>query len=106
MNELRPDRDDFIHRVFRHLRTGFSDIVVNLVDRVDKRLEIFIDDERHVAPEMDDLAVDAVRDTAGVFSSTLGPLVTSANASDAKGKSEDNEPDNSEDTSSDAPGTD
>jgi len=69
MSDMRPDRDDFIHRVFRHLRSGFSEIVVNLVDRVDKRLEIFIDDERHLSPDLDDVAVDAFTDVVGVFSS-------------------------------------
>lgn len=69
MNDMPPDRDDFIHRVFRHLRSGFSEIVVNLVDRVDKRLEIFIDDERHLSPDVDDLAVDALTDLMNVFSS-------------------------------------
>lgn len=68
MSEMRPDRDDFIHRVFRHLRSGFSEIVVNLVDRVDKRLEIFVDDERHLSPDLDELTIDAFTDTVGVFS--------------------------------------
>lgn len=78
MSEDRSDngpseRDDFIHRLFRHLRSGFSDIVVNIVDRVDKRLEIFIDDERHQSPDADRLTVDAFNDLIDVFSSVATP---------------------------------
>lgn len=69
MSDMRPDREDSIHRAFQHLRTGFSEIVVNLVDRVDKRLEIFVDDERQLPPDVDKLTVDALTDLMGVFSS-------------------------------------
>lgn len=82
MSDMRPDRDDAIHRLFRHLRSGFSDIVVNLVDRVDKRLEIFIDDERHTSPDIDELAVDAFGDAASVFSSAITTQLSQPDASD------------------------
>lgn len=106
MSDMRPDRDDFIHRVFRHLRSGFSDIVVNLVDRVDKRLEIFIDDERHAPPEMDKLAVDAVRHTAGVLSSAITDLVASDAPPDTPEDSDGPSAATSTDDASDTPDND
>lgn len=106
MSDLRPDRDDFIHRVFRHLRAGFADIVVNLVDRVDKRLEVFIDDERHTPPDVDDLAIDAVSDTAGVFSSVIASLAPLVDAADGAADSQKNSVENSAEPSSDEPDTD
>lgn len=106
MSDMRPDRDDFIHRIFRHLRAGFSDIVVNLVDRVDKRLELFIDDERHVSPEIDDLAIDAVSDTAGVFSSVITDLVGADAPSDTPEDSNGPSEVISEEDASDTPDND
>lgn len=94
-----PERDDFIHRLFRHLRSGFSDIVVNLVDRVDKRLEIFIDDERHQSPDADRIAVDAFSDLVDVFSSVATSTPDEASESE---ESEDAPHDPSDDSDDDA----
>lgn len=75
MNEIgdNPRRDDPIHQLFRKLREGFSDIVVNLVERVDRRVQLFIEDERHQPPSTDDIAIEAIRDVASVFSALIPP---------------------------------
>ena len=75
MSEFRgdPRRDDPFHEIFRKLREGFSTIVVNLVERVDSRVQLFIEDERHQPPATDDVAMEAIRDVASVFSALLPP---------------------------------
>ena len=64
-------RGDPIHEIFRKLREGFSDIVVSLVGRVERRIELFIDDERHQPPDMDRVVTESMRDAVGVFSSAI-----------------------------------
>lgn len=71
-----PRGDDPIYQLFRRLRDGFSEIVVNLVDRVDRRVQLFIEDERHMAPSTDELVMDAVQDVVSVFSSLMPPTET------------------------------
>lgn len=71
MSDHLPRRDDPIHELFRKLRDGFSDIVVNLVERVDRRIQLFIEDERHQPPEPDKVTVEGLRDVANLFSSLI-----------------------------------
>lgn len=81
-SEGMPRRDDPIHQLFRRLRDGFSDIVVNLVERVDRRILLFIDDERHQQPDTDKLVGDGLRDVGAVFSSFV-PSSTAEMSADA-----------------------
>lgn len=71
MSGDQPRRDDPIHELFRKLREGFSDIVVNLVERVDRRIQLFVEDERHQQPDADKVASDAARDVANIFSALI-----------------------------------
>ena len=68
MNEDLPERDDPIHRIFKRLRDGFSDVVVNLAERVERRIRIFVDDQRHQQPDFEQTAHEGLMDVVGVFS--------------------------------------
>ncbi len=67
MSEERQNMDDPIHRVFRRLRDGFSEIVVDLVGRVDERLQLFIEDERHRSPRWDKIISDVAKGAATIL---------------------------------------
>lgn len=63
-----PRRDDPIHRIFKRLRDGFSEVVVNIAERVERRIQIFIDDERHEQPPFEHVVQDALLDVFQVVS--------------------------------------
>lgn len=86
-----PRRDDPIHQLFRKLREGFSDIVVNLVERVDRRIQLFIDDERHQQPEADKIAGDGLRDVATLFSSLVPSSKSGLNSDESLGTDQEDD---------------
>lgn len=95
-----PRRDDPIHRIFKKLRDGFSEVVVNIAERVERRIQIFIDDERHEQPSFDLMVQDVLRDVATVMSgvsaatspSSVNDPVPSIPATPDSAKKSDDEP--------------
>lgn len=91
MNDGEPRRDDPIHQLFRKLREGFSDMVVNLVERVDRKLQLFIEDERHQSPDLDKTTVDGLKDVATVFSSMIPATIETRSRDEYVAKDSDDD---------------
>lgn len=67
MTENSQRRNDPIHRVFKKLRDGFAEVVVNIAERVEQQIQLFIDDERHQQPTFERVVQEGLMDVVSVF---------------------------------------